>query len=92
MQGFTRLLNFLLPVEWVQWGAGTGLHSFACETETAMNLSAPPHQSHENNSVGTSSKAPAILRRGIASNLLEPAVHNGGVQPAAPSLSEKNHF
>jgi hypothetical protein len=57
-----------------------------------MNLSAPSHQTHENNSVSASIKGPAILHRGIAGDFLEPSVHNGHVQPAASSLFEKNHF
>jgi hypothetical protein len=57
-----------------------------------MNLSAPSHQTHENNSVSATIKGPAILRRGIAGNFLEPSLHNGRVQPAASSLFEKNHF
>src|SRR5712671_731185 len=56
-----------------------------------MNLSAPSHQTHENNSVSATIKGPAILRRGIAGNFLEPSLHNGRVQPAASSLFEKNH-
>jgi hypothetical protein len=86
------LLNFQVRIEWVQQGAGTGPHSFACETETAMNLSAPSNQSHENNFVSASIKGSAIFRRGIASDFLEPSLHHGRIQPAASSLFEKNHF
>lgn len=47
---------------------------------------------HENNIVATSIQAAALVCCRIAGNFLEPAFHHGSVQPAAPSLFEKNHF
>jgi hypothetical protein len=57
-----------------------------------MTLRRPPHQTDENNAIDASLQGAAFFWGRIADDFLEPAVHDGGIQPAASSLSEKNPF